>query len=100
MRIVRWAPKARSAYLRYLRDLSELSPPAAVRAEVTVERIVDMLEASPHRGRRSLRWPKYYEWSLTAQQKLLVYQGDDEMLHVMAFYDTRQDLSVVSPEAG
>ncbi len=74
-----------------------MSRPAAARAEAAVETMLKRLASNPGLGRRSLRWPRYYEWSLTAQHKLLIYESDDRVLQVVALYDMRQDLSLLSP---
>lgn len=95
---VRWAPGARSGYLRFLRELGLLSRPAAHAAHDTVVAVLEMLAQHPLRGRSSSRWPECREWSLLRQHKLLVYRHDDDGLMVVGFFDTRQDLFAVLPE--
>ena len=90
-----WAPGARSAYLRFLRELAVLSPPAAQRAEDDVLKALSIVTDHPLRGRASQRWLHRREWSLRRQHKLLVYRQEADGVVVVGFFDTRQDLNAI-----
>jgi plasmid stabilization system protein ParE len=68
---------------------------ARVAAE-QVEARVDRLVERPFDCRQS-RWPGFRELSLLRWNKIVVYDVTDVEVLIVAFYDSRQDLSVVLP---
>ena len=96
MRRLRWSREARIQYRSWLAYLAGIDPALATRGGRFVDSRTIALASRPTDGRPS-RWPGLRELGLTDWHKLVVYREDEAEVVVIAFYDMRQDLSVVSP---
>ena len=97
MRSSRWSIDARRQFIRWLRPFAAENTGLAQEATRLIEVRAEALAAHPFSGRPS-RWTGLREASLPRWRKLLVYQVKRTEVVMIAFYDTRQDLSAVSPE--
>lgn len=96
MRDFEWSEPALSAFSDFLDHLDEYSLAAADRAEAEIKAMLWRLAEHPHQGRLS-RWPGLLEWSAVDWKKIIVYRQCPDGIRIIAFYDARQDLSVVQP---
>ena len=96
MRTAQWSINAQLQFLNWFSSFAEADERLADEAATLIRARADQLGRLPFTGRPS-RWPGLREASLPRWRKLLVYQVKRTEVVVVAFYDTRQDLSVVSP---
>lgn len=96
MRDYEWSEPALAAFSEFLDYLDERSLAASDRAETEIKATLSRLAERPYRGHRS-RWPGLLEWSATDWSKIIVYRELPDGIRIIAFYDARQDLSVVHP---
>lgn len=96
VRTSRWSLDARRQFLRWFIDFAEQDETLARKAADLIEARAEKAARRPYDGRPS-RWPGLREASLKRWHKLLVYEVTDTEAVIIAFYDMRQDLSVVSP---
>jgi len=80
-----------AGWIDYLLDQDgRVAKVAAEQVEARVDRLVER----PFDCRQS-RWPGFRELSLLGWNKIVVYDVTDVEVLIVAFYDSRQDLSVV-----
>ena len=96
MRRLRWSSEAKGQQRDWLAYLAGIDPTLATRGGRFVDRRTLAIATRLSDGRPS-RWPGLREVSLIDWHKLVVYREDDAEVLILAFYDTRQDLSAVSP---
>ena len=96
MRTSRWSIDARQQFNNWLSPFVEEDETLAEEAAILIEAYAGKLARRPFDGRSS-RWPGLREASLMRWRKILVYEVKETEVVIIAFYDTRQDLSVMSP---
>ncbi len=96
MRSLEWSDTARQQFIDWIGYLSDQDGRVAKVATEQVEERVDRLAGRPFDCRQS-RWPGFRELSLLRWNKIVVYGVNDVQVLIVAFYDSRQDLSAVSP---
>ncbi len=97
MRRLEWSTPARRQFNAYIDYLLGESPRSAERASREVLAAARRLAAQSFMGRPS-RWPGLRELSLRRWRKILVYKVEADEVRIVALYDTRQDLSRVTPQ--
>lgn len=96
MRRVRWSRTARDAQRSWLEHLEAIDPRLTDRALAESETLSRNFGRRPYSFRPS-RWPGLREASLLPWHKILVFEVTKDEVVVIAFYDTRQDLSRTHP---
>ncbi len=96
MRALKWSVVARQQLADWIDYLLDQDGRVARVAAEQVEARVDRLVERPFDCRQS-RWPGFRELSLLRWNKIVVYDVTDVEVLIVAFYDSRQDLSVVLP---
>jgi len=91
-----WSEPALTAFSDFLDHLDAHSLATADEAETEIKATLWRLAEHPHQGHLS-RWPGLLEWSAADWKKIIVYRERPDGIRVIAFYDARQDLSVVHP---
>jgi plasmid stabilization system protein ParE len=91
-----WSEPALTAFSEFLDFLDDRSFALADRAEAEIKKTLRRLAEHPGHGHLS-RWPGLLEWSAADWKKIIVYRETPDGLRIIAFYDARQDLSVVHP---
>ena len=97
VRRLRWSDNAGRQFEAWTDYLAGYDADFAKRSKEAVETRVNGLVHHPYRWRGS-RWPGLREFSLLKWKKVVVYQVQDREIVIIAFYDTRQDLSGMSPK--
>jgi plasmid stabilization system protein ParE len=93
-----WSAEARSSYLSFLAGLKAVNPSAARAAQAEFAKATARLSKRPLIARPA-RWAGLREWSLPKWSKILVLTIRDDALHIIAFYDARQDLTEQDPRS-
>jgi plasmid stabilization system protein ParE len=96
VRVLEWSVAARQQFDNWIDYLVDQDGRIAKVATEQVEARVDRLVERPFDCRRS-RWHGFRELSLLRWNKIVVYDVTDVEVLIVAFYDSRQDLSVVLP---
>jgi plasmid stabilization system protein ParE len=97
VRGLEWSGAARRQFNDWVDFLADQDSRVAKVAADQVEARVGRLMERPFDCRQS-RWPGFRELSVLRWRKIVVYDVTDAQIIIVAFYDSRQDLSVVSPK--
>ncbi|WP_372691825.1 type II toxin-antitoxin system RelE/ParE family toxin [Brevundimonas sp.] len=96
MRVAQWTQPARESYDAFLQHLLEQNKRRAILARNDLQDAVALLCRRPQVGRRS-EWPGLKRWSVPEWDKIIIFREIPDGVRVVAFYDARQDLTVVDP---
>jgi len=96
VRIVQWTQPARESYDVFLEYLLERDKRWAIRARNDLQDALALICQRPQIGRRS-EWLGLKRWSVPEWDKIIIFREIPDGIRVVAFYDARQDLTVVDP---
>jgi plasmid stabilization system protein ParE len=94
VRVVEWTQPALADFEAFLDELDGHDQRIADRAEHDIRSTISRLADHPQYGHKG-RWPGLLQWSATRWRKIIVYRERPDGLRVIAFLDTRRDLSVI-----
>ncbi len=94
MRLVEWTDPALADFEAFLDELDVHDERLADRAEQDIRSTVSRLADHPRYGHEG-RWPGLLQWSARHWRKIIVYRELPDGLRIIAFLDTRRDLSVI-----